>query len=89
MKCIVITCMPLRLLQNILQNRHQQVLLNGQCSSWAPVFVGVPQGFVLGPLFFLIYIDDLTKDISSTNKLVADDTSIFSVVNDMMFQNMS
>ena len=77
MKCIGITGMPLKLLQNFLQNRHQQVLLNGQCSSWAPVFAGVPQGSVLGPLFFLIYINDLTKAISSTNKLFADDTSIF------------
>ena len=75
--------MPLKLLQNFLQNRQQPVLLNGQCSSWAPVFAGVPQGSVLGPLFFLIYINDLTKAISSTNKLFADDTSIFSIVNDI------
>ena len=73
--------MSLKLLQNILQNRHQRVLLNGQCSSWAPVFAGVAQGSVLGPLFFLIYINDLTKAISSTNKLFADDTFIFSIVN--------
>ena len=69
--------MPLKLLQKFLQNRHQRVLLNGQCSSWAPVFAGVPQGSVLGPLFFLIYTNDLTKDISSSNKLFADYTSIF------------
>ena len=75
--------MPLKLLVNFLQNRHQRVLLNGQCSSWAPVFAGVPQGSVLGPLFFLIFINDLTKDISSNNKLFADDTSIFSAVNDI------
>ena len=83
MKCIGITGMPLKLLQNFLQNRHQQILVNGQCSSWAPVFVGVPQGSVLGPLFFLIYINDLTKAISSTKKLFADDTSIFSIINDI------
>ena len=83
MKCIGITGMPLKLLQSFLQNRHQRVLLNGQCSSWAPVFAGVPQGSVLGPLFLLIYINDLTKAVSSTNKLFADDTSIFYIVNDM------
>ena len=77
MKCIGTTGMPLKLLQNFLQNRHQRVLPNGQCSSGAPIFAGVPQGYVLGPLVFLIYINDLTKDISSTNKLFADDTSIF------------
>ena len=58
-------------------------MLNGQCSSWAPVFSGVPQGSVLGPLFFLIYINELTKAISSTNKLFSDDASIFSIVNDI------
>ena len=83
MKCIGITGMPLKLLPNFLQNRYQWVLLNGKCSSWVPVFAGVPQGSVLDPLFFLIYINDLTKkDILSTNKLFADDTFIFSVVND-------
>ena len=64
-------------------NRLKRVVLNGQTSAWTPVFAGVPQGSVLGPLFFLIYINDLTKDTSSTAKLFADDTSIFSVVNDI------
>ena len=83
MKCIDITGMPKKLLQNLLLNRHEWVLLNGQYSSWSPVFAGVPQGSALGPLFFLIYINDLTKDISSTNKLFADDTSMFSIVIDI------
>ena len=82
MKCIGITGMPLKLLQNVLQNRHQRVLLNGQCSSWAPVFAGVLRGSVFGPLFFSIYINDLTKAISSTKNVFADDTSI---LNDIDF----
>ena len=76
--------MSQKLLQNFLQT-HQQVLLNGQCSSWAPVFAGVyTTGFCIRPfVFFLIYINDLAKGISSTNKIFADDTSIFSIVNDI------
>ena len=47
------------------------------------MLVGVPQGSILGALFFLIYINDLTKDVSSTAKFFGDNTSILSVVNDI------
>ena len=56
------------------------MVLNGRSSEWASVSAGVPQGSVLGPLFFLIYINDLTENIASGVKLFADDTSLFSVV---------
>ena len=74
-----ITDNSFKLIESFLSNRFQRVVLNGQSSSWTPVYAGVPQGSILGPLFVLIYINDLSKDISSTVKLFADDTSIFSV----------
>ena len=71
----------LSLLKSFLSNRFQQVVLNGQCSSWSSVLVGVPQGSILRPLLFLlIYIHDLPENLQSTVKLFADDTSLFSAV---------
>ena len=67
-------------MQSFLTNRFQRVLLNGQTSEWLPVKAGVPQGSILGPLLFLIYINDLSENIESTVKLFADDTSLFSVI---------
>ena len=63
-------------------NRRQRVVLNGKCSNWAPIHSGVPQGSVLGPLLFLIYINDLECGIKSQIKFFADDTSLYSVVKD-------
>ena len=53
--------MFLKLITGFLENRFQRVVLNGQTSSCEPLLAGVPQGFVLGPLFFHIYINDLSK----------------------------
>ena len=82
-KSICVTGPPLEFIQSFLSHRFQRVVLNGQSSTWLPVTAGVPQGSILGPLLFLIYINDLSNNLSSTAKLFADDTSLFSVVNDV------
>ena len=67
-----------------MHNRYyQRVVLNGQSSKWQNVNTGVPQVSVLGPLFFLIYINDLPQGLHSDVKLFADDTSLFSVIHDV------
>ena len=59
------------------------MVLNGIESPWEPILSGVPQGSVLGPLLFLIYINDLTENISANIKLFADDSSLFLKVTDI------
>ena len=75
-------------MENYLHDRKQRVVLCGQSSSWLNVNSGVPQGSVLGPLLFLIYINDLPENLVSVAKLFADDTSIFSTVYDKIKTSM-
>ena len=71
------------MLKDFLNNRKQRVVLNGKSSDWLTVSAGVPQSSVLGPLFFLIYINDLVENVSCDIRLFAADTSLFSVVYDV------
>jgi len=68
-------------IENFLTNRQQRVVTNGIESSWGPVTSGVPQGSVLGPVLFLIYINDLPEALDCTVKLFADDTKIYTNIN--------
>ena len=72
----------LNLFRSFLNDRHQRVVLKGQLSDWAPILVGVSQGSILGPLLFLIYINDLPDNLNSLIKLFADDTYLFSTAYD-------
>ena len=62
---------------------------NGQISSWLNVTAGVPQGSVFGPLLFLIYINDLPDEITSSCKIFADDTSLFSKIENKSYSNFN
>ena len=64
-------------IQNFLTGRRQLVAVNGVASSWADVLSGVPQGSVLGPLLFVVYINDPPEEIDTMVRMFADDTKIF------------
>ena len=68
--------------KSYLSNRKQRVALNGFYSDLAEIESGVPQGSVLGPLLFLVYINDLENGIKSNVKFFADDTMLYSIVKD-------
>ena len=70
------------LFRNFLSDRKQRVLLNGKNSQWETISAGVTQGSVVGPLFILVYINDLIDNVDSDVKMFADDTSLFTVVED-------
>ena len=64
------------LLQNYILNRKQKVVLNGKMSDWAYPNAGVPQGSVLEPLLFLIYINDINLDLDIPIYMFADDITL-------------
>ena len=79
----------INILEDFLSDRKQGVILNGQCSSWDDdIHTRVPQGYILGPLLFLIYINDLSNDIKSKCKLLADDTSLFPLFMTLILQQI-
>ena len=67
-------------LSNYLTNRKQRVVIPGAVSKWAFIKAGVPQGSILGPLLFLLYINDIVIDIHANIRLFADDTSLYMIV---------
>ena len=70
----------MNIITDFLSFRKQRVVVNGQASPWVSIEAGVPQGSIVGPLLFLIYFNDLSDDLSTTAKLFADNTSLFSTV---------
>ena len=80
LKSIGVTGSLLHWFSYYLVNRKQSVVIPDASSDWLPVMAGVPQGSILGPLLFLLYINDIVDNINSTIRLFADDTSLYIVV---------
>ena len=68
-------------IENFITGRTQQVVIGEECSGWMPVTSGIPQGSVLGPMLFVIYINDLLETVRSDVYLFAGDTKICKVLN--------
>ena len=79
----------LSLLKDFISEILQRVLLNGQVSMWENILAGVPQGSILSPLLFLIFINDLPINLESVVKIYADDTSLLSIVKDNVYDRVS
>ena len=75
-----ITGSLLQWFKDYLNDRKQRVVLPGANSNWSFVKAGVPQGSILGPLLFLLYINDIVESINSSIRLFADDTSLYIIV---------
>ena len=72
--------MAYKWIRQFLLGRRQSVKVNGTRSGWSTVTSGIPQGSVLGPVLFVIYINDLPESIMSCVRMFADDTKIWSQV---------
>ena len=75
-------CTHAQWFSNYLHDKKQRVVLPGDTSNWSAIRAGVPQGSILGPLLFIIYINEIVEDIHSSIRLFADDTSLYIIVDD-------
>ena len=74
------------LISSFLSNRQLQVVLEGKSSQEYPVNAGVPQGSILGPALFLLYINDLPDEVICYTVIYADDTTLYSKASDLWQQ---
>ena len=70
-------------IKSYLNSRKQRVVINGIESDWIYINAGVPQGSILGPLFFLIFINDIVLEVNCSIKLFADDATIYVVIDNV------
>jgi hypothetical protein len=67
-------------IEAFLKNRKQRVIVNGSASPWVDVISGIPQGTVLGPLLFVVFINDMPNVCESLVNLLADDSKLWRII---------
>ena len=72
-------------IKDYLTNRHHRVIIEGTASDWKPVTSGVPQGSIIGPILFLVYVNDIAENLfaGTSLPLYADDAKCARVINDL------
>ena len=83
LKCHGIDGSLLHWLSNLLTDRKQRVVVRGTHSSWTCLTSRVFQGTILSPILFLIYVNDISFNISSTQRMFADDTKVYRELSDI------
>ena len=68
-------------IKSFLTNRKQKVAVEGKMSSLTDVKSGIPQGSVLGPVLFVVFINDMPNNVLSTCNMFADDTKVYREIN--------
>ena len=81
MKDLGIRGNTLKWVEAFLSNRLQKVRVDGECSEWKEMISGIPQGSVLGPILFVLFINDMPEAVESLCLLFADDAKLFRNVN--------
>ena len=80
LRCMGCSKRVVKWFESYLSQRRQRVVINGQSSDRVHILADVPQGSIVGPLLFLIYINDIVKHIGCSIRLFADDTSLYIIV---------